>query len=59
MIEKSFLPSYNSRRGKSQGVDRLIDQMEKLLHPHDSNRRGKYQGRDINRSDRKTNSSTL
>ena len=59
MIEKLFRLSYNSRRGKSQGVDRLIDQMEKLFHPRDSNRGGKYQGRYINRSDRKTISSVL
>ena len=59
MIEKLFRPSYNSRRGKSQGVDRLKDQIKKLFHPYNNSRRGKYQGRYINRSDRKTNSSML
>ena len=40
MIEKLFRPSYNSRRGKSQGVDRLIDQIKKVFHPHNNSRRG-------------------
>ena len=41
MIAKLFRPSYNSRGGKSQWADRLIEQIEKLFHPCYDSKKGK------------------